>query len=114
MALNKSQLVDAIAKDAEITKALAEKALNATVGAVKAELSNGGNVTLIGFGTFSVAQRAARDGKNPQTGEKIHIPAKKVPKFSAGKALKDMVNPVEKTKSQKRQKIRPKKNEAAL
>lgn len=90
--MNKQELVAAIAAEAGLSKAAAEKALNATVGAIKGALAKGGSVQLIGFGTFSVGQRSARTGRNPQTGKEIKIAAKKVAKFKAGKALSDAVN----------------------
>lgn len=90
--MNKSELIDQIAKAADISKAAAGRALDATVGAVRASLKKGGMVTLVGFGTFYVSKRAARSGRNPRTGATIKIKAAKVPKFRAGKALKDAVN----------------------
>jgi len=90
--VNKSELIDQIAKSAEISKAAAGRALDATVGAVKTALKNGDMVTLVGFGTFYVGKRAARNGRNPRTGATIKIKAAKVPKFRAGKSLKDAVN----------------------
>lgn len=90
--VNKSQLVDQIAAEAEINKAQAERALNAFTNAVTAELANGGDVALVGFGTFTVRDRAARTGRNPQTGAEIQIAAAKVPAFKAGKKLKDACN----------------------
>lgn len=90
--MNKSELIDQIAESADISKAAAGRALDATIGAVKSALKKGGMVTLIGFGTFYVGERAARSGRNPQTGAAIKIKAAKVPKFRAGKALKDAVN----------------------
>lgn len=90
--MNKSELIDQIAKSAEISKAAAGRALDATVDAVKTALKNGGMVTLVGFGTFYVGERAARNGRNPRTGTTIKIKAAKVPKFRAGKSLKDAVN----------------------
>jgi DNA-binding protein HU-beta len=87
MGLNKTQLIEAVAKETGMTKVDAEKAIKSTIDCVSKELKKGGNVTLIGFGTFSVMRRAARKGKNPRTGETIRIPAKKVPKFKPGKAL---------------------------
>ncbi len=90
--MNKSELIEAIAKSADISKAAAEKALDGTLNAIKATLRKGSNVTLVGFGTFKVGKRAARTGRNPRTGEPIKIKAARVPKFSAGKALKDAVN----------------------
>ncbi len=90
--MNKSELVDFIAAEAEISKAAAGRALDAVTTAVKKTLKKGGTVTLVGFGTFSVGKRAARVGRNPQTGAEIKIKAAKVPKFRPGKALKDAVN----------------------
>lgn len=89
--MNKSELVDQIAKSADISKAAAGRALDAAVAAVKSSLKKGGMVTLVGFGTFYVGKRAARSGRNPRTGASIKIRAAKVPKFRAGKALKDAV-----------------------
>ena len=90
--MNKSELIEAIAKNADISKATAGDALDATLSAIKAALKKEQSVTLVGFGTFKVGKRAARTGRNPRTGEAIKIKAAKVPKFSAGKALKDAVN----------------------
>lgn len=90
--MNKSELIDQIAKSADISKAAAGRALDAAIGAVKTSLKKGGMVTLVGFGTFYVGKRAARSGRNPRTGASIKIKAAKVPKFRAGKALKDAVN----------------------
>lgn len=90
--MNKSELIASIATGADITKADAERALNATIETITAELANGGDVSLVGFGTFKVNERAARTGRNPQTGETIQIAAAKVPAFKAGKAIKDAVN----------------------
>jgi DNA-binding protein HU-beta len=90
--VNKSDLVDAIAKSAEISKAAAGRALDATVDTIKKALKKGDTVSLVGFGTFKVGKRAARNGRNPRTGATIKIKAAKVPKFSAGKGLKDAVN----------------------
>lgn len=90
--MNKSELIDQIAKSADISKAAAGRALDATVEAVTTTLKKGGMVTLVGFGTFYVGKRAARTGRNPRTGAAIKIKAAKVPKFRAGKALKDTVN----------------------
>jgi len=91
-AVNKSELIDAIARHADISKAAAGRALDATVNAIKSSLKNGEGVTLVGFGSFYVGRRTARQGRNPQTSAAIRIPAAKVPKFRAGKALKDAVN----------------------
>ena len=90
--MNKSDLVDAIAKSADLSKAAAARALDATVDTIKKTLKKGDTVSLVGFGTFKVGKRAARNGRNPRTGVTIKIKAAKVPKFSAGKALKDAVN----------------------
>ena len=90
--MNKKELVAAIAEKAEISKKDAEKALDAFVASVTAELKEGKKVQLVGFGTFEVSERAAREGRNPQTGETMKIAASKSPKFKAGKALKDAVN----------------------
>ena len=87
--MTKADLVDVMAKEAEITKAAAALALDAYVGAVTKELKKGGRIGLVGFGTFSVVKRKAREGRNPQTGKAIKIPAKKVVKFKAGKELAD-------------------------
>mgnify|MGYP003597656477 FL=1 len=88
--MNKGQLVEVVAK-ALGSKSASEKAINATLKAVSDALKKGDKVTLVGFGTFSVSKRAARTGRNPQTGKEIKIKAKKVPKFTAGKALKDTI-----------------------
>lgn len=90
--MNKSELIEVIAKDAELSKALAGKALDATIAAVKLALKQNDSVTLVGFGTFYVGERAARSGRNPRTGKSIKIKAAQVPKFRAGKGLKDAVN----------------------
>ena len=90
--MNKTELVAAVADQAEISKKDAEKALAAFTAVVTDELKKGEKVQLVGFGTFEVSERAAREGRNPQTGETMKIEASKAPKFKAGKALKDMVN----------------------
>ncbi len=90
--MNKSELVSAIAESAGITKADANRALQALLDTVTSSLSKGDSVALTGFGTFSVAERAARTGRNPSTGKPLQIPAKKVAKFKAGKGLSDSVN----------------------
>ena len=90
--MNKTELVAAMAEKAELSKKDSEKALKAFIDVVSEELKNGGKIQLVGFGTFEVSERAARTGKNPQTGAAIQIPASKAPKFKAGKALKDTVN----------------------
>ena len=90
--MNKSQLVAKVAEKAGLTKKDAEKAVNGLFASVQEALVSGDKVQMIGFGTFEVKQRAARTGRNPQTGEEIKIAAAKVPAFKAGKALKDAVN----------------------
>ena len=90
--MNKSELIDAVASAADLSKADAGRAIDATVAAITDALSNGDSLSLVGFGTFSVSERAARTGRNPRTGETIQIAAAKLPKFKAGKALKDAVN----------------------
>jgi DNA-binding protein HU-beta len=89
--MNKGQLVDAISRDARITKTQAQDALDAFVKNVQSSLKRSDKVTIVGFGTFSASNRAARMGRNPQTGQPIKIAAKRVAKFSAGKALKDAI-----------------------
>ena len=90
--MNRTELISAMSEKSELTKVDTEKALKAFIDTVTDELKNGGKVQLIGFGTFEVAERAERQGRNPKTGEAITIPASKSPKFKAGKALKDIVN----------------------
>ncbi|WP_044409235.1 HU family DNA-binding protein [Thiomicrospira microaerophila] len=90
--MNKSELVSAIAEKADLTKAQAAAALEATVSSITEAMSKGDQVAIIGFGTFKVGERSARTGRNPQTGAEMQIPAAKVPKFAAGKSLKDAVN----------------------
>ncbi len=90
--MNKIELIEAIAKSADISKAAAARALDGAVAAIQGSLKKGSMVTLVGFGTFYVGKRAARSGRNPRTGATIKIKAAKVPKFRAGKALKDAVN----------------------
>ncbi|HYN60031.1 MAG TPA: HU family DNA-binding protein [Rubrivivax sp.] len=87
--MNKSDLIEHIAKQADISKAAAGRALDAVVGGVKSTLKKNGSVTIVGFGTFAVTKRAARTGRNPRTGAAIKIKAAKVPKFRPGKALRD-------------------------
>ncbi len=87
--MNKSELIEAIAQNADISKAAAGKALDGMIEAVTTALKSGDTVTLVGFGTFYVGERAERNGRNPKTGEPLVIPAAKTPKFRAGKALKD-------------------------
>ena len=89
--MNKTELIAAIAESANISKAAADRALLGFLEAVTDSLQKGENVTLVGFGTFSINERAARTGRNPQTGKKIKIPAKKVARFKAGKKLADAV-----------------------
>ena len=89
--MNKSELITKVAEDTSLSKSAAEKAVNSFTSNVKKALKKGQSVTLVGFGTWSVAKRKARTGRNPQTGAPIKIPAKKVPKFSPGKDLKDSV-----------------------
>ena len=90
--MNKTELIAVVAEKAELSKKDAEKAIKAFTDAVSEELVKGGKIQLVGFGTFEVAERAAREGRNPKTGETMPIAACKAPKFKAGKALKDMVN----------------------
>ena len=91
--MNKTELIDAIAASADLSKADAGRALDAVLEAVTDTLKKGDQVSLVGFGTFAVKHRAAREGRNPQTGATIQIKASNVPGFKAGKALKDAVNP---------------------
>lgn len=90
--MNKTQLVEAISKNADLSKKDAEAALNALTDTVTKALKKGDKIQLVGFGTFEVAKRAARTGRNPQTGAEMKIAASKAPKFKPGKALKDAVN----------------------
>ena len=90
--MNKTELIAAVAEKAEISKKDAEKAVKAFTDVVSEELVNGGKIQLVGFGTFEVSERPAREGRNPRTGEPMTIAATKTPKFKVGKALKDMVN----------------------
>ncbi|KAA3634305.1 MAG: HU family DNA-binding protein [Proteobacteria bacterium] len=90
--MNKSELVDALAASANLSKSDSAEVLDQLVGIITNTLQTGGSVSISGFGTFSISDRAARTGRNPQTGEAINIPAAKIPKFKAGKALKDAVN----------------------
>ncbi len=91
--MNKTELIAAMAEKAELSKKDAEKALKAFTDVVAEELQNNGKVQLVGFGTFEVSERAAREGRNPQSGEVMQIAASKAPRFKAGKALKDLLNP---------------------
>lgn len=90
--MNKNDLITRVADQAGITKADASRAADAVIDAITAALTTGDEVRLVGFGTFSVSSRAATEGRNPRTGEKIKIPASRQPKFKAGKSLKDAVN----------------------
>ena len=90
--MNKNELITAMSEKANMSKVDTEKALKAFIDTVTEELKNGGKVQLVGFGTFEVAERAERQGRNPKTGETITIPASKSPKFKVGKAFKDVVN----------------------
>ncbi len=90
--MNKGDLVEKIAKECDITKAAAEQVCSSILGTITKAVAKGDKVTLIGFGTFSVTKRAAREGRNPQTGKTIQIPAKKIVKFKAGSKLADAVN----------------------
>ena len=90
--MNKQELIEKISEETGLSKKDAENAVKAFVDVVTAELKKGGKVQLVGFGTFEVSERAAREGRNPQTGAPMKIAASKAPKFSAGKALKDAVN----------------------
>lgn len=90
--MNKADLIEHIATQADISKAAAARALEAMIGGVKATLKKNGSVSIVGFGTFAVARRAARSGRNPRTGAAIKIKSAKVPKFRPGKGLKDALN----------------------
>jgi DNA-binding protein HU-beta len=90
--VNKSELIDAVAEGADISKAAATRAVDAMLDAITGALKQGDQVSLVGFGTFVVRERAARSGRNPRTGETINIAASKIPTFKAGKGLKDNVN----------------------
>ncbi len=90
--MTKAEIVDQIATDADISKAAAGRALDSTLESITKTLTRGDTVTLVGFGTFTVSKRAARKGRNPQTGAEISIPASKVPRFKPGKGLKDTIN----------------------
>jgi len=90
--MNKGELIDAVAGRAGLSRADATKAVDGVLESIQGTLSNGGSVSLVGFGTFTVKARAARAGRNPRTGETIQIPASNVPGFKAGKGLKDAVN----------------------
>ena len=96
--MNKTELIDAVAKKADLTKADSKKAVDALLDVITAELVKGEKIALVGFGTFEVAKRDARTGHNPRTGEAVKIKASKQPKFKAGKALKDAVNASKKKK----------------
>lgn len=104
MAMNKTDLINAVAGATGMTKVDSEKSVKATLDAITNQLASGESVSLIGFGTFSVSERSARVGKNPRTGESLEIPAKRVAKFKAGKALADSVNVVTETKKKAKKK----------
>ncbi|WP_448873187.1 HU family DNA-binding protein [Desulfobulbus propionicus] len=89
--MNKTELIDKVAKESALSKAVAEQVVNSVLSAVAEAMKMGDKVTLVGFGTFSVSERAAREGRNPKSGETINIPAKKVVKFKAGSKLKETV-----------------------
>ena len=90
--MNKSELIERMASDADISKAAAERALESFTTSVQSTLKKGGSVTLVGFGSWSVTKRAARTGRNPKTGEAIKIKARKAPKFTPGPGFKDALN----------------------
>lgn len=90
--MNKGELIESIAASCDVSKAQAERMLNAMVATIEGELKKGGEVQIVGFGGFKVANRAARTAKNPQTGAAVKVAARKVPKFTPGKGLKDLVN----------------------
>ena len=90
--MTKAELIEKVAKDAKISKSVATSALTSVLDSIQGSLAKGKTVTLVGFGTFSVSKRAARKGRNPQTGKEINIKASKVPRFKAGKGLKTAVN----------------------
>lgn len=90
--MNKTELIAVVAEKAELSKKDAERAINAFTDTVSEELVKGGKLQIVGFGTFEVSERAAREGRNPKTGEAMPIAASRSPKFKAGKALKDMLN----------------------
>ena len=90
--MNKTELIEHIAKQADISKAAATRALEALIGGVKSTLKKNGSVAIVGFGTFAVSKRAARSGRNPRTGAAIKIKSAKIPKFRPGKALKEHLN----------------------
>ncbi len=90
--MTKAELIELVAKEGNLTKAQASKAVDAVFGGISSALAKGEKVTIVGFGTFSVSHREERKGRNPQTKEEITIPACKVPKFKAGKKLKEVVN----------------------
>jgi DNA-binding protein HU-beta len=100
--MTKTDIVERIAKEVKVTKTAAGKAFAIVVDSVKSALQKGDKVSIVGFGTFSVAARKARKGRNPQTGKEIKIGAKKVPKFTAGKNLKDTVNSPARAKAKKK------------
>jgi DNA-binding protein HU-beta len=89
--MNKTELIDKVAKESDLSKAAAEQVVNSVFSAITEAMKSGDKVTLVGFGTFSTSERAAREGRNPQSGDTINIPAKKVVKFKAGSKLVDSV-----------------------
>ena len=99
--MTKTEIVERIAKETKVTKSTAAKAFETVVGSVKEALQKGDKVSIVGFGTFSVATRKARKGRNPKTGQEIKIAAKKAPKFTPGKNLKETVNVAPKAKAKK-------------
>ncbi|MBF0382939.1 MAG: HU family DNA-binding protein [Magnetococcales bacterium] len=102
--MNKSELVDAVASDTGLTKVQSAEAVDAVINSIQSALKGGDQVSLVGFGTFLVTDRAARVGRNPRTGEEIKIPAAKLPKFRPGKGLKDAVSVPESKKKKKKKK----------
>ncbi len=100
--MNKSELVDSVAAAAGLSKAQSADAVDAVIGSIQSALKDGNQVSLVGFGTFLVTERAARVGRNPRTGEEIKIPAARLPKFRPGKGLKDAVAVVAKKKKKKK------------
>ncbi len=99
--MNKSELVEAVAAETELTRIQSAEAVDAVLGAIQEALKEGDTVGLVGFGTFAVTERAARTGRNPRTGDEIEIPAARLPKFKPGKGLKDAVAAPQKTKKKK-------------
>ncbi len=102
--MNKSELVEAVAAETELTKVQSAEAVDAVLASIQGALKDGDTVNLVGFGTFAVTERAARTGRNPRTGDEIEIPAARLPKFKPGKGLKDAVAKPKKTKTKKKKK----------